>query len=100
MKTKGNKVPIKKWAQTEQRKIDKQRRAHAKEIIKGTPKNKIYEVAVNWVVTANQHACNEAYWKDRAVKAEVVIEAFERARESVSIGAMVLDDFVERRDKK
>lgn len=100
MKTKGNKVPIKKWAHTEQRKIDKKRRAHAEEIIKGTPKNKIYEVAIKWVEAANQHACNEAYWRDRAERAETVLEAFESARERVSFAAMVLDEFVERRDKK
>ena len=79
MKTKGNKTPIKKWAETEQGKLDKKRRSHAEEIIKGTPRNKIYEVAIKWVVTANQHACNEAYWRDRAERAETVLITYEAA---------------------
>jgi hypothetical protein len=49
---------------SDQAEIDERRRRMADEIINGTNPEYIYQVAKNWVITAAQHAANEAYYRN------------------------------------
>jgi hypothetical protein len=58
---------------SEQRRIDEERRAMARDIVTAQPLANLDEArqfAENWIVSAAQHAANETYWRERAFAAE------------------------------